>query len=512
MRTRTIVLAALLTTAALSGVARHAGAVTKLEGEYNVQLDIRKQDRFFKWDFESNNNDTYSNAQFRLFSQPRSGVEAFLKYEAEWHQSDNGADRPVFQFREGHARYRWELKANRGFDSYLFSRQNRFWVDNYLIQVVQSGPPSDNGNAQGFRLDSWGFLGGVNATAIVSDFSAQYDPTGANKDIDRTDDAYILRFRREFMDKRLRTGFTFNRKNENEPTESGRPYAQTWGVDTRYTLGSTDISLEYAQSEFRGPGPTVRNADALDQKFIGIPISDRGVWVAEIRSLRAGNPKVGYLNVAPTGWLRGPLYDNRLGDSNRDERGFFLNSWYLVPGRAITLTNNFTHYTKKASLRREVNEFYSEAYIEFVNGFAGKTFYRRRRTSDALGGGITREDRNDDLFMELQVESRLAWLRVEGKLKNLDTDFQKELASIETSINLGASTKLYNRLTFGNDPTGLRRVLFSQIQYRPTGNMELFVEYGPGWVGDSNQPVDDGDLEGNAVQKDMIKFWLKGIF
>jgi len=490
-----------------------SGAVTKLEGEYNLMLDIRKQDRAFEWDYESNNNDTYSNAEFRLFTQPRPGVEAFLKAGADWQENDNGGERPGFQFREGHLRYRWELPKDRGFDSYLFSRQSRFWVDNHLIPVVRDENANDGGNAQGIRVDSWGYFHGLNATFIASDFSAQFDPTNSERnDPKKTDDAYVVRLRHEFFDRRLRTGFTYNRKVENEPNETPGSFAEVGAFDMRYTFQNIDFSLEFSQSTTKGPGPTVRNADALDQKFLGIPLSDKSVWVGEIRSIHFGTPRLGYLNMAPVGWLRGPLYDNRLGDSNRDERGYIINTWYLVPARAITLTNNWLEYEKKASLRRKTTEFYSEAYVEFVNGFTGKAFYRRRRTMDDLGGGVERVDKNDDIFAELQVESRLAWLRIEGKIKNLDTNFEKELGAIETSVNLGEKTKIYNRLVFGNDPTGLRRILFTQLQYRPSGNMELFVEYGPGWIGDGQRPVDDGDLEGNGVQKDLVKVFLKGTF
>lgn len=496
---------------------RPAAAATKLEGEYNIQLDIRKQDRFFQWDFESNNSDTYSNAQFRLFTQPRPNVEGFLKYEARWHPSDNNSERPVFQYREAHARYKWDLKGNRGFDTYLFSRQDRFWVDNYLIRVVDGGTANDGGNAQGIRVNNWGYLGGVNASLIISDFSGQFDPTNSNagnKDITKTDDGLIFRARREFFDKKLRTGITYNRRNENQTgdEQNVRGFASVTAGDVRYTFRNIDFSLEYAQSATRGPGPTVRNQDALGQKFLGLPLSDRGTWVGEIRSIHVGNAKFGTINVAPFGFIRGPLYDNRLGDSDRDVRGFTLNSWYLVPARAITLSNSYTHWKKKASIRRDYTELYSEAYIEFVNGFTGKVFYRRKRTTDDIGNGLSRVDKNDDIFVEAQVESRLAWFRVEGKVKNLDTPFSKQLAAIELSVNLSSHTKLYNRLVFGNDPTGLRRVYFTQLQYKPAGNMELYVEYGPGWIGDGNRPVDDGDLEGSGVQKDLVKFWLKGTF
>lgn len=503
-------------------------AATKVEGEYQLMLDTRKDQRFFPWDWDSNNNDNWTGAQLRLFSVPRSGVEAFLKVEADWSDPNNNTPRPVFQYREAHVRYRWDL-GGKGFDSYLFSRQDRFWVDNYLIKVVESGPLTDGGNAQGVRVDSWGFWG-VNASVIASDFSSQFNPVNpvgnpSRGSVDKTDDAYVVRLRREFLDqKALRLGFTYNRKNENQINETVER-AEVFAVDSRYTwagpkigpidLSSTDLALEYAES--RSPITTVTYPDARDRrltffrKSTGIHLPDRGVLVGEIRTVRLGTPEAGYLNVAPVYWTRGPLYDNRAGDSNRDETGFTINTWYLLPDRAITLTNNYTRYRKRAFEKREDTEYYNEVYIEFVNGFTGKSYYRQHET--VRGEGLVAQTENhDDWFNELQVESRLAWLRVQSKVKDVGTPLRKQLYSIETRLNLTDKLQLYNRFAFGNDPSILRKGLFSQLRYRPTGNMEMYVQYGPTWIGDSSTPVDDGDLEGGGDQTDIFQFILKGSF
>src|SRR5688572_1915239 len=121
-----------LGTICLGALPHLALAATKLEGEYQLMMDIRKEQRFFPWDWDGNNNDNFNNAQLRLFSQPRVNVEAFLKFEAEWKEPENNTRRPVFQYREAHVRYHWDLQG-RGLDSYLFSRQDRFWVENHLI-------------------------------------------------------------------------------------------------------------------------------------------------------------------------------------------------------------------------------------------------------------------------------------------------------------------------------------------------------------------------------------------
>ncbi|MCE9626495.1 MAG: hypothetical protein K8R56_01085, partial [Candidatus Eisenbacteria bacterium] len=108
-----------------------AQAITKIEGEYQLMAEMRKRDRAYPWDFDTNSYDNFNNAQLRLFSQPRTGVETFFKVEADWHPNDNNGARPEFQYREAHVRFRKEM-GKRGLDSYLFSRQDRFWVDSYL--------------------------------------------------------------------------------------------------------------------------------------------------------------------------------------------------------------------------------------------------------------------------------------------------------------------------------------------------------------------------------------------
>ena len=479
-------IAGLALLAALAPGAAPALAVTQLNGEYNLQLDIRKQDRGFEWDFDSNNNDTFSNAQFRLLSTPRPGVEAFVKAEADWNSNDNNGDRPMFLFREAHLRYRWELKGGqRGFDSYLFTRQSRFWVDNYLIQVVRDGEANDGGNAQGVRVESWGFLGGVNATAIVSDYSGQYNAQDFCRDCSAdslqkleaerrrraTDDGLALRLRRQFAGNRLRTGFTMNRRTENQlgDEQNETRYSQVFAGDVRYTLANADISLEYAQSHTNGPGPGVRFQDGLDQRVLGFTLPNSAALQLEIRSIRLGTGKTGFLNVAPRAWFWGPTFDNRMGESNRDEKGYVINTWYLVPQRSITLTNNWLEYRKKATLRRKVNEFYSEAYIEFVNGFTGKDVLPAPRAPRThRPGGILRGAENDDC--SASCRSRAGWpgCACRRLLKNMGETEQQELFNLDTSVNISAT------------PQALQPVLLRQRSGDPAqGHLHCSCSTGP---------------------------------
>jgi hypothetical protein len=509
-----------------------AWAKTSVNGEYQLQLDARKTDRAFPWDWQSNHNDTYSGAQLWLFAQPRPTAETFFKIEADWNESNNNNRRPEFQFREAHARFFRDL-GGRGFESYLFFRQDRFWVDNYLFKAVEGGALRDDGNAQGVRVNTWGFWG-LNASLIASDRSGQFNPTQFPAGLPRdsvadararqTDDAYVVRLRRELFDQALRIGTTWNRVEENAPGET-RTHAQVFAFDTRYRWRGTDFSLEYAQSaspldrddgSFQFPEGIDRPVTVFGTST-GLELPERSVLLGEIRAISFGTTRWGYLNLVPSYWHRGALFENRAGDGGRDEVGFNLNGWYLLPDRAITLTGNYKKASKAAQERRSTQEIYYEMYVEFVNGFTGKTSMRQQDITvdrfDPLAGEFRPFlESHDDLFAELQVESRLAWMRVQGKLRDLNTPLRQELVALEARLNLTSTIKSYNRFVMANDPSVFRKAVFTQLQYRPTDNMEVFLEYGPGWIGDDSTPVNDGDLQGGSDQRDLLKLILKGRF
>ena len=115
--------------------------------------------------------------------------------------------RPEFQYRESHLRFGWD-KGGRGINSWIFSRQDRFWVENHLIRVIEGGKLTDGGNAQGVRVDIYNWLNGANFNYIYSDFSGQANP-GTSPDPENptgTDDAHVFRARREFLGNAVRAG------------------------------------------------------------------------------------------------------------------------------------------------------------------------------------------------------------------------------------------------------------------------------------------------------------------
>ena len=284
-------------------------------------------------------------------------------------------------------------------------------------------------------------------------------------------------------------------------------------TDVRWHIAGADVSVEYGQSFDDIPRADSVRAPVVTafKKPLGFRLPDASVIQAEVRSFKLGTQRTGYFNTTPGWWSRGPKWQNSLGGPGYDETGFFLNSYYLFPERAITYTNNLLWYAPKAYSHVRTRELYNELYIEFINGFTGKTSYKRRDIYRPSPAGTLRET-HLDWFNELQVESRLAWLRVQTKVRDIGTPDRKELYVIENSINLSQRTKVYNRFAFGNDPSILREGIFTQLQYRPTGNMEMFLQYGPDYIGGGSMPVDEGNLNGSGDQRDMVKFILKGNF
>ncbi|MBM3321129.1 MAG: hypothetical protein FJY73_10680, partial [Candidatus Eisenbacteria bacterium] len=371
-----------------------ADAGTVIEGEYQLQLDIRKQDRFFPWDFESNNNDTYAASQFRIFSQPRTGVETFVKFEADWYTGGNENDRPLFQYRESHARFHTPVTFPRGKKSiaevYLFSRQNRYWVENHLIRVVDPEIVKDSDNAQGFRLnlktENWADV----FTYIMSDFSSR-SRVGGGVTPSSSDDAHIVRWR-PVLTNRVRFGGTYARRTSDPATDVD--YSEVWAFDGRYALGNADLYLEYSSTKQVGTDQYDEDGFHFGEwkidRFSAV-LPRNSALKAEIRALTIGTPSLGYYNVAPSYYYYGPDHVLALGrEWNDDYRahitqdlvGFGVNTWYLLPKRAITITVDYRESGRFVYEKKDVKRWRTEIYTEYVNGFTSKLWYDRRRTVD----------------------------------------------------------------------------------------------------------------------------------
>ncbi len=439
-------------------------------------------------------------------------MEGFVRFEADWNTGSNNNERPVYQYREGHVRF-WKDFDGAQAEAWLFSRQDRYWVESNLLELVRSGNLTDGGNSQGarFNLNHWR---GLDVNYIVSDFSGQ-SRVGGGVTPPASDDAQVFRLRRSFMENRIRTGMTYTRKIEAQEGETG--FNEVYGYDFRFSFFNSDLFVEYADSKIAGPDAKPQSSWSFDLSHItdsefNKMLPDDAAFKAEFRSIRFGNPTFGFYNIAPLYYYYGKDYGAWLGDGTNDLVGYKINTWYLIPGRAVTLTIDWEENRKSTFEDKKWTRFRTEIYTEYVNGFTSKIWYDRRKTIDYANPLFDEVTKNYDLFGEVQVESRLAWMRVEGKIKDLDTPRRKVLTSLESTVNLSPRVKIYSRYAFGNDPVGLRKGIFSELQYRPRDQVEIFLSYGPWWIGDDSVPVNDGDLEGSANNKDIIRLIVKGNF
>ena len=520
MRPRTLLRTGAALLLALATCAPAASALTKLEGDYQLMMDLRKNDRTYLWEFDSNSGDVYNGIDFRLWSQMAPGLESFVKFQAAYNNPSDNYPQPQFQYSDAFLRFRKEF-GKRGFDSYVFSREDRLsGINSYLIPWA-----SPRGDAQGVRVDTWGF-GKTNATFIVADQSSAFNLTGvpyysldstAQQRALRTGDEYIARLRRDFLkDNALRLGLTYTRFEGwagVDSTSGASAWTSVLGFDSRLRVKGADVAFEYGESRDDAPHPGAFHPSEITvgRNSLGFRLPYRAVTQAEIRSIKLGTPGLGFINIVPGWWSHGPEYTDYVGGPGSDRTGFYLNSWYLMPERAITISNSISQDSPSAQREIGNRSYYTEMYIEFINGFTGKTAYKITDTYAYLGPNVS-QTQVKDWYNDLQVESKLAKMHVQTKLHNIGTPDETQVFVLETTFNLSSTTKFYNRFAFGNDPSILRKGLFVQLQYRPAGNTEMYLQYGPDYIGGGSMPVDEGNLNGGADQKDIVKFILKGSF
>ncbi len=166
--------AAFLATALLLALAPPASAITTLEGYSDLMTEISSNGGGDpSWGMA--NPRLY--AELRLKTSPWTDIDTFLKFAAEssdWVNDANDTDvkRTDLFLKEGHIRFR----GNR-VEAYLFTRQDRFWLNEPLLGVLDQGRVKDDSygpRAQGVRLDFWDTYG-FQGAAFYSDTSYEND-------------------------------------------------------------------------------------------------------------------------------------------------------------------------------------------------------------------------------------------------------------------------------------------------------------------------------------------------
>ena len=82
---------------------------------------------------------------------------------------------------------------------------------------------------------------------------------------------------------------------------------------------------------------------------------------------------------------------------------------------------------------------------------------------------------------------------------------------MELSVNLTDEWKFFTRGMIANDRIGSRHSIFTEMQYKVSGNTELYLQYGPSYWGQYGLVNDDGFVSSGDMREE-IKLIIKGWF
>jgi hypothetical protein len=482
----------------LAALLAPAGAVTTLEGYSSIMTEWRSSGGGDpSWALE--NPQLY--AEFRLKSTPWRDIDSFLKISAESNRWVDDAKDTKFFFREAHVRFRAER-----FETHLFTGQDRFWLNEPLLQIVDQNQVKHDDwgpRAQGVRLDFWdtyGFYGAAfmseRSDYVSADWSELseteqgYYPGSAEGDTitSSTDDYRGFRINRKLWDDRLLVGSTYARKDFSGSAYAGESsqFDETIAFDAELALGDilpflTRFGRVTWVSEY-GRTTSGHLWDDDDPDVDG--------FKTEVRDVRAGPLR--FLGSWET--YGKDFYNQGLASGDRqnlnDYTQYYVEGHYRVPLKAVNLKGWLRHAepedptsTSHAQSIGTTDEWGSEAYLEFLNGFTGKAEYK------------VYEDNNGtwpNLFCEVTGENRLVKLRTQFRIKDIDTDYELTVYGFEANVNLSDQWKFYARVMNVDEATESRQTAFAQIRYLGWNSAEFFVEFGN--PDHSNDLVNDGDF------------------
>jgi len=528
----------ILTVSALLALAAGpAGAVNKLEGYYEMQASLQKTDQHWKFGPPGGEGMPRHYLEMKYLSWPYTNLESFFKLRAESNRDDNLTPEsefknPAYIGAEGH------LKLNGDtWESYIFYRQNRFWIhDDLILNLVdQNKLKNDSWGPQssGVRLDFWDKdlwkVHGLGGTIIYSDDGGTYNWTDdIDNEIPDGTDNFILRLRKNSFNDRFRVGTMFLRKDWTN-TSVSRDYLE----DSFNEILSWDVSI-YPRNLMRNGtrlGPiNIDNSSWILQYAVSrdpfqVETSDvrsnrnRYAFSAEARNIRIADLTV-------HAWY------NDFGENFRDymsyrfdegrefnRRQYHIEGFYLFPKKAITGTVSYDYYERKSvekgnetgNLRPTYN-FYSELYIEFIKGFKGKIGYNRWHGFDE-SAEIFDFFTYPNIFAELSVENKLAKVRMQMRIRDFDTFREVYAYGFDMEFNATGKLKGYFRLLNVNEKTEARATVFAQIRYDIGYGAECFLEYGAPWDSDHLVNTDGFVNEGSGTTlNNMTKLFLKLYF
>lgn len=491
----------LLAAATVLVIARASGAATRLEGYYEVEVAMERQDGTWHFGAPSSNGIPRHYAELKWWHWPRETLEVFLKLRAENNRDDSRTTRvdyykPAWLAAEGH------LKLRGGhYEAFLFSRQNRFWInDEPLLHLVHEDKLKNDDwgpKAQGVRMDFWELdvpgIPNLGGTLIYSDnggtFNWSQDPETLRRD---GDDSWIARLRQRSWGERLEFGATFLRKDW---TDTGNETYQSRHGLMRNNVYAADVAFLPRNLVQTGLylGPLNFEQSRLTAEFAvsETPFRERvfGDSQAHNRAIAAEIRDVHVSDLILHGWYYdfGENFRDFLSRRFDDDRQYNRiqthgEAIWLVPRKAVTAKVVYDHYRKRTPDEpggglRPTTELYGELYMEFVNGFKGKVAHRYWRGFD------TSTEVNDfytypGWFAEVSVENFLAKIRLQARLKDAGTFRELTAYGFDMNVNITERLKGYLRMLNVNEEIEARHTMFAQLKYDVGLGAEFYVEYG----------------------------------
>ncbi len=436
--------------------------------------------------------------ELRLNASPWKDTEAFAKFFAELSRlQDNDVERPLHEYTllEGHLKYRWPSH----FEAIAFTRENRYWFPQGLFEIVNADQLTDGGNSQGIRTDFWGFYN-ISGTAYYSDWSG----SGG-------EDALVSRLYRPFWGDRIRAGIIACRKDWGTSTSD---YNGVVSGDIGLSLGRVIPLLErFGSIDLTGQMASSRIPDQPEDP-------DNIIWAAELRQLKAGpfELQASYHDYGPD--FRSYLSHRFDSDQKFNEEGYYLRGVYFFPTKAVNLSAQYSEtyapqnradYISESNPERIYREAYGEFYVEWVHDIKSRISYKYYRGWDPGYG----EDRSyPTLFGEISLESRLAKVRAQVRIKDIDTPYRIIATGAELNVNLADDLKLYARAINVAEKYESRQTAFIQLRYERFQPAELFLEFGNSGDSDNDLTNDDdfvNETASHGVLK-QVKLFVKVYF
>ncbi|MCX5801615.1 MAG: hypothetical protein NTX17_09545 [Candidatus Eisenbacteria bacterium] len=471
----TVTLVTLLTTAFLLSAVVPLFAVSTLEWYYEAQTELNGEDR--SWGI----NEPRHYLELALRTTPMPDVEGFLRFSAESNRWKDYKRYNLIFAKEGHIRTKWKNA-----EAVLFSQENRFWFSEPLLEIVNPDRVKDDDygpRAQGIRLDFWG-LKNFNGVSYYSQKRSG-------------EDNVAFRGKRPFLHDKLVIGATLANHNFGSDVHD---YDRVVAADIELALGHLVPTLSrfgrVTLATEVGRNISGRWLDAIEN-----PLTNG--FKTEIRDFSVGD----FYNVASYQYYETNFYtgmSNR--ESDDDYKGYYVETNYRIPTKAVNLKASRYDY-RAFRLRDSKGQLWGksqsvgEVYVEFVRGFTSRAEYRYYRDNNGI---------YPNFLFEVAGENRLARIRTQLRVKDINTIYQLEAYGFEMSVNLSDKWKFYSRVMNVNVPTQSRQTVFLQLRYTGWTSGEGFVEFGN--PDQSNDLVNDDDFvqwDSNASTQRYVKLFLK---